>query len=170
MPIVPSTGGGGEDKPKRRIKVRRNEEANVAELTKAGYTLRKDKGGRQVWERTTESSSSTPTASQSESEWRPNMLGGKFNIVAEKTGPKMKFMPDKFPGGGGSGVGQTESRQKQTQKIIFKTKKPKEQGEGFIEKIKARMQSNAANREMRRADRRFGQGCKTPNRVSRARY
>lgn len=154
------------DKPKR-LKVRRNEEANVKELEKQGYTLKKEKGGRQVWEKTTESAGSTPKAS--ETEFKPNMLGGRFNIVAEKTGPKMKFMADKFPGGA-TGAGQENYGQKQTDRVVLKTKKPKEKGESFFEKIKARMESNAANREMRKADKRFGQGCKTPNRVSRARY
>lgn len=156
------------DKPKRKLRVGRNEEANVKELEKQGYTLKKEKGGRQVWEKTTQSAGSTPKAS--ETEFKPNMLGGKLEKIAEKGGaPKMKFFPDKFPGGA-TGAGQENYGQKQTDRVVLKTKKPKEKGESFFEKIKARMESNAANREMRKADKRFGQGCKTPNRVSRARY
>ena len=146
------------DKPKR-LKVRRNEEANVKELEKQGYTLKKEKGGRQVWEKTTQSAGSTPKAS--ETDFKPNMLGGRLNMVAEKTGPKMKFMADKFPGGA-TGSGQANYGQKQTDRVVLKTKKPKEREPRMSQEDRqfARNERKAERVSQRTMDKMSRSGCR----------
>lgn len=147
--------GGGK---KTRLRVRKNEEANVSELKKQGYQLVKDRRGRQVWEKESSSGSEIKSASTA-------MQRSPFVRVAEKSGTTFKYMPEKSTGG----TGAEDQSGKAKSAVVLKTKKQKEtSGGSFAEKIFGPRENwigSGKGSEQRQLDRqsrkncRIGQGC-----------
>lgn len=145
-------GNGNGEKKRSRLRVGRKEEANVSELQKQGYQMVKEKGGRQVWERTSSASSAFE---------KP--VKQKFAGTPEKTGSARKpiiLTPDASTGNGGY-------PSKSKERVELKTKKPREGG-SFAEKVfgpREKWIGSGRGKEQRQIDRqnkkncRIGQGC-----------
>jgi hypothetical protein len=140
---------------KSKLRVRKNEEANVSELKKQGYQLIKERGGRQVWEKTSSSSGTTEKPAQK-----------RFAGVPSKTGSATKSFvvtPDAAAGDGGYSS-------KSRDRVALKTRKTKESsGSSFAEKVFGPREDwfmmSGKGKEQRQIDRQnrkncsVGQGC-----------
>jgi len=125
-------------KKRKRIKVKKGESVDPSKLK--SYTLKKDKGGRQVYEKTT--TTTTPLGGQSQ--YREPTAEEKSAMAA---GTFYSKNPAQYR------EGESDATKKSTERIILTKKEPKvkkEKGESIFEKIKSRIQSNRAMREVSR--------------------
>ncbi len=144
-------GKNGSDKGKKsRLRVRKNEEANVSELKKQGYQMIKERGGRQVWEKTSSASGTTEKPAQK-----------RFAGVPAKTGSATRSIVMTPDAAAGSGGYSSKSRDR----VALKTTKPKERsGSSFAEKVFGSKENwfmmSGKGKEQRQIDRQNKRNCK----------